>query len=96
MKTLYLVCYDVTDKKRLNKIFQEMNGFGDHVQYSVFICRLTAKEKVLLNHTINKILNIREDKALIVNLGLDNKNSRKRIEQIGINFILKDESSFVI
>lgn len=90
------MCYDVKDKKRLRKIYLEMRGFGDPVQYSVFICRLTKKEKILLNHTINKIINTRDDRVLIVNLGLDNKNNRKKIEQVGVHFVLKEESSFVV
>ena len=42
MRTSYLVCYDICDDKRLRKVFQTMRGYGDHLQYSVFECQLTA------------------------------------------------------
>ena len=42
MRTSYLICYDISDDKRLRKVFQTMRGYGDHLQYSVFECQLTA------------------------------------------------------
>lgn len=44
MRTSYLICYDICDDKRLRKVFQVMRGFGDHLQYSVFECQLTAMD----------------------------------------------------
>ncbi|HZT68334.1 MAG TPA: CRISPR-associated endonuclease Cas2, partial [Terriglobia bacterium] len=34
MRTSYLVCYDISDDKRLRKVHKVMRGFGDHLQYS--------------------------------------------------------------
>lgn len=42
MRFSYLVCDDISDEKRLRKVFQAMRGYGDHLQYSVFECQLTA------------------------------------------------------
>jgi CRISPR-associated protein Cas2 len=44
MQTSDLVCYDISDDKRLRKVFQSMRKFGDHSQYSVFECQLTAMD----------------------------------------------------
>ena len=41
MRSTYLVCYDISDDKRLRKVFQAMRNFGDHLQYSVFECQFT-------------------------------------------------------
>ena len=38
MRQSYLVCYDISDDKRLRKVFKTMRGYGDHLQYSVFEC----------------------------------------------------------
>ena len=46
MITSYWVCYDICDDKRLRKVFQTMRGYGDHLQYSVFECQLTAMDLV--------------------------------------------------
>ena len=42
----YLVTYDVSDDKRRTKIFKTLYAYGDHAQYSVFICELNAREYV--------------------------------------------------
>jgi len=36
MRTTYLVCYDITDDKRLRRVFKSCKNYGDHLQYSVF------------------------------------------------------------
>ena len=45
MRTTYLVCYDITDDKRLRRVFKTCKNYGDHLQYSVFECDLNPKEK---------------------------------------------------
>jgi len=44
MRSVYLVCYDVADDKRLRKTYKKMRGFGDPVQYSVFRCELRRRK----------------------------------------------------
>ena len=43
---MYVVCYDITDTKRRNKIFKTLKNYGQHKQYSVFECRI-GKQKML-------------------------------------------------
>jgi CRISPR-associated protein Cas2 len=69
MRTSYLVCYDICDDKRLRKVFQLMRGFGDHLQYSVFECQLTATDLVRLRAELSAIIHHIEDQVLFVNLG---------------------------
>jgi CRISPR-associated protein Cas2 len=40
----YLICYDISDEKRLRKVFKAIRSYGDHLQYSVFECRLTPMD----------------------------------------------------
>ena len=54
MRKRFLVCYDVSDPKRLARTYRKMNGFGEPVQYSVFICDLSSKERVLLEAALTK------------------------------------------
>jgi CRISPR-associated protein Cas2 len=65
----YLVTYDVSDAKRLRRTFRLMHGFGDPVQYSVFLCDLGREELQLLRERLSGVLNLREDRVLIVDLG---------------------------
>jgi CRISPR-associated protein Cas2 len=69
VRTSYLVCYDICDDKRLRKVFQLMRGYGDHLQYSVFECQLTATDLVRLRAALSAIIHHIEDQVLFVNLG---------------------------
>ena len=42
MRSTYIVSYDIADEKRMKKVFKAMRDFGDHLQYSVFECHISA------------------------------------------------------
>lgn len=42
MKQFVVVSYDIIDDKRRTKVMKTLKGYGAHVQYSVFECRLEA------------------------------------------------------
>lgn len=46
-----------------------MRGYGDHVQYSVFLCQLTEKDKVVLLSKIKDIIHHGEDQVILISLG---------------------------
>ena len=69
MRNRYIVAYDVSDGKRLRRVFRKMNGFGDALQYSVFACDLSAKERVLLEEALRDIIDVKEDRVLIIDIG---------------------------
>ena len=60
-----------------------MNGFGDPAQYSVFICDLSPKERVLLEEALTEVLNLKEDRALIVDLGPSEGRGGKSLATLG-------------
>jgi CRISPR-associated protein Cas2 len=69
MRSLYLVCYDISDAKRLRKVFKTMRGFGDHLQYSVFRCDLSPRERAEMVTVIDAIIDHADDQVLVVDLG---------------------------
>lgn len=69
MRTSYLVCYDISDDKRLRKVFKTMRNYGDHLQYSVFECQLTAMDLARCRNELSAIIHHDEDQVLFVNLG---------------------------
>ena len=83
MRNRFLVCYDVSDSKRLARTYRKMNGFGDPAQYSVFICDLSPKERVLLEEALTDVLNLKEDRALIVDLGPSEGRGAKSLTTLG-------------
>ena len=48
MRHRYVVTYDVSNPKRLRRVFKIMRGFGDAIQLSVFRCDLSRTEKIML------------------------------------------------
>ena len=69
MRNRYIVAYDVSDGKRLRRVFRKMNGFGDALQYSVFACDLSSKERVIMEEALTDIINLKEDRVIIIDIG---------------------------
>jgi CRISPR-associated protein Cas2 len=44
MRSSYLVCYDISDEKRLRKVVQTMRAYGAHLQFSVVGRKLTPMD----------------------------------------------------
>jgi CRISPR-associated protein Cas2 len=94
VRSRYLVTYDIRDGKRLRKVFIKMRGYGEAVQYSVFLCKLSPLEKMLMISDLLKIINHNEDSIFIINLGNTSKNDD--IEFIGIRPDLTENRSIVV
>jgi CRISPR-associated protein Cas2 len=69
MRKSFLICYDISDDKRLRKVFQTMRGYGNHLQYSIFECQLTATDLVRLRAELSAIIHHEQDQVLFVDLG---------------------------
>ena len=69
MRSVYLLCYDVCDAKRLRRTHKKMCGFGEAVQYSIFRCELSPPERQLMKEALWEILNWEYDRVMLVNLG---------------------------
>jgi CRISPR-associated protein Cas2 len=66
----YLVAYDVSDPKRLAKTRNCLKGFGNAMQYSVFVCDLDRAEKASMEHALLRVIEPGIDRVAIVRLGL--------------------------
>ena len=69
MRSSYLVCYDISDPKRLRNVFKFLRSFGDHLQFSIFECQLTPKDLAACRGGLSRIIHHLEDQVLFVNLG---------------------------
>ncbi len=54
--THYLICYDIADPKRLQKVARIMEDFGLRVLYSVFECYLTPVQLESLRQAVEPLL----------------------------------------
>lgn len=66
-KNWYLVCYDIRDSKRWRKAFKLLKGYGESVQYSIFRCWLSQRDREKLRWELEQVLS-KEDSLLVVGL----------------------------
>lgn len=67
-RSRYLVSYDIRDPKRLRRVAKTMLSYGSRLQYSVFVCDVSAAELVQLRFDLRDTLEP-EDSVMIVPLG---------------------------
>lgn len=79
----FLVAYDVRQPKRLRKVFAAMKGFGEHLQYSVFLCDLRDAEKSQMFIVLAGLINHSEDSIAVVDLGVADDRGRLCVEFLG-------------
>ena len=79
----YLITYDVSDDKRRTRLFNALEGQGDHAQYSVFFCELTATELARLRSEMTQIIHDREDQVIILDLGPASHPLEHNLEVLG-------------
>lgn len=59
---LWLICYDVVDDRRRQKLAKGLEQYGQRVQYSVFECPLSEERlNQLLERRWLPLLNLQED-----------------------------------
>lgn len=73
MKANYLVCYDISDPRRLSRVFKLMKGKGIHLQYSVFHCSLTWQKLIELKEKLRRIIDENKDDVRIYPLPSEEK-----------------------
>ncbi len=78
-----LVAYDVADDRRRAGVFKALMDSGDHVQYSVFVCELNARELEELKGRLGETVNRREDQVLVLDMGLAGRDPRNVLQCIG-------------
>jgi len=73
MRTNYLVCYDISDPRRLARVFKLLKGKGLHIQYSVFHCSMTWQRLLELKEKLSWIIEEKEDDVRIYPLPSEEK-----------------------
>lgn len=75
MRRRWLVAYDVSDAKALKRVHRLLDGHGDALQYSVFVCDLTVSERQLLLERLLRLVNLTTDRLMFVDLGASDGGS---------------------
>ncbi len=56
-----VVCYDIADDNRRNKVSEILEGFGERVQRSVFECDITPDQFERLKRKLSNVIKEEED-----------------------------------
>ncbi len=96
MRNTFLVCYDISDDKRLRKVFRTMRDFGDHIQYSVFECQLTPEDLARCRHALAQIIHHEQDQVLFVDLGPTEGRGDRVITALGRPYTPMDAPCYVV
>lgn len=96
MRTSYIVCYDISDDKRLRSVFKKMRGFGDHIQLSVFECQFTPADLVRCKSELKEIIDQREDQVIFVDIGPAEGRGDRVITSLGRPYTRIDSPCIVV
>jgi CRISPR-associated protein Cas2 len=78
-----LVAYDVRDPARLRRTHETMLGYGEPLQYSVFLCDLSPTEQALMERSLLRTIRAADDSVIIVDLGPSSGFATRRIRTLG-------------
>lgn len=96
MRNSFVVAYDISDEKRLRKVFKVMRNYGDHLQFSVFECQLTPSDLVRLRGELGQIIHHGEDQVLFVDLGPADGRGDRVITALGKPYTSLDAPCIVV
>lgn len=66
--SLLLVCYDIPDNRRRNRVARLLESHGERVQRSVFECDLDTRRQARLRDRLMAMIDPDEDKLRFYNL----------------------------
>ncbi len=96
MKTRYIITYDISDADRLRKVFQTMKGAGEWLQYSVFQCDLSDREKQQLLLDLTGYIKVTEDQVLFIDLGPAEGRAVGCIGSLGRPYQMKERKATIL
>ena len=91
----WLVCYDISDPKRLRKVARSLEGFGVRLQYSVFECPLDDMRLAKLKAELQDLVNHDEDQVLFVSLGPSAGDATLVIEAMGLPYEVRSRVTII-
>lgn len=96
MRNSFIVSYDISDPKRLRKVFELVKGYGDHIQLSVFRCELSPTEVLDLRAGLGDIIHHLEDQVLFIDLGPEDGRARTAIASLGRGYIGPERGAVIL
>jgi CRISPR-associated protein Cas2 len=96
MRNVYLVAYDICDGKRLRRVYKTMRGYGDHLQFSVFRCELSERERAEMLSELGGLIAHDEDQVLVIDIGPADGRASLVFESIGKPYVAPERHALVV
>jgi CRISPR-associated protein Cas2 len=96
MRSTYLICYDIADDRRRDRVFRVCKNYGDHLQFSVFECDLNGMEMAILQRELLSEIVQAHDQVLFVCLGLSQGRGDRVIAALGKPYSKMDAPCYVV
>lgn len=96
MRTRYVITYDIADPDRLRRVFQVMKGAGEWLQYSVFQCDLSDREREELVFDLSALIHDREDQVLFIDLGPSEGRAATSIASLGRPYVHPERKATIL
>lgn len=96
MITRYLVSYDIADPDRLRKVHAVVKASAHHIQDSVYEALMTAKERVLFEERLKRVINQKEDQVIFFDLGSAERTELPEITTLGLVYRPQVRGSVVL
>ena len=88
-----VVAYDITDDRRRLRVMKMLQGYGEHVQESVFECHLKRSVYRQMLQRLRKLMNKGEDNVRLYHLC---RTDVERIRELGVGRAVQLEEEFRI
>lgn len=92
---LYVVAYDIADRRRWQKVFKTLKGYGYWLQLSVFQCRLTARRRFEMMERLETSIKPSEDHVVILDLG-PAEQTELRVESLGKSYEVPERRAIIV
>lgn len=89
-RTRYLLTYDIREPRRLRRVHRVALDHGYPLQYSVFICDLTAQELIRLRAALERETHLGIDSVSIFDLGPADGRGVTCVEHLGVRQALPE------
>lgn len=95
MQRLFLVTYDICNQRRLRHVHKLMRGYGEWIQYSIFQCQLTPKDRAELIADLELLIHHKEDHVLLFDLGCAS-NIKPKVTSLGKTYTPPNDDATII
>jgi len=96
VRNVYLVAYDISNDKRLRRVYKAMRGYGDHLQFSVFRCELADRERAEMAAELSQLIDHDEDQVLVIDIGPADGRAGLVFEAIGKPYVAPERHAIIV